>query len=865
MVQLDDLGLTASKGGNDEQVLGSRSTYIVPAVERDADEAAAAAHIPLRKVSVYLINNVVRLPANARPEKTIHYAIGAGISSLDDTVLKDDQIAVNQWTAEQLGAKVGDEIRLDYYQRQSNGELREVRGEHSFTVARIIPMQGLGADRTLTPAYKGLTDADRFRSWQAPQGLTIRRELVTDEDETYWRQYKAAPKLFLSLAAANRLWGGEYGRINSIRYALAHAESFQRELLNRIDPAQVGLSFRAIKAEQLAAASGSTDFSMLFIGFSFFLIVSAALLVAMLLRLNIEQRSRQFGLLAAVGFTGRSLTRLALAEGAVLASLGSAMGLALGLLYTWLMLAALRSPTWWRGAVGTSALSLYADPLTLIIAFISSVVVAMLAVIWAVRRLRRSQAATLLAGGWQRDVRLAHSRGRASQTVGIGCLIGGIVLLAGSRFLRISEQIAFLGGGALLLVGCLSLLAYRLAPVRHASASLSLPALAFRNASRSRSRSLAAICLVALASFLLVTVSSMKQRPPADTHDRASGTAGYQLMIRADVPLLGNLNTDEGRRLLGISDEKLKDPIWQRIHFTNVRVFAGQDASCLNITRPTSPTILGIPAELEAAIGANRSASFAAQVPIIADAESATYILKLSIGQTLKAADEFGRPVDLELVATIPHSMFQSELLMLDGDFRRLFPSQSGFGMVLVRAGDADAAKLAEWLPRQLKDFSVSVETTASRLAQYQAVANTYLSTFQMLGSLGLLLGTIGLAAMLLRTLAERRGEMALLAAIGFARARRLGLVLTENAMLLIVGLLVGVACALVGVVPTIIASARSINWSALAATLAGVLVVGLLSLTIALWAASRHITSADLRGMMSAEASAPAPDLSGR
>ena len=54
--------------------------------------------------------------------------------------------------------------------------------------------------------------------------------------------------------------------------------NFQRRLLEKIRPEQVGLVFQPVKADGLAAATGSTDFSSLFIGFSLFLIVSAALL-----------------------------------------------------------------------------------------------------------------------------------------------------------------------------------------------------------------------------------------------------------------------------------------------------------------------------------------------------------------------------------------------------------------------------------------------------------------------------------------------------------------------------------------------------------------------------------------------------------
>lgn len=45
---------------------------------------------------------------------------------------------------------------------------------------------------------------------------------------------------------------------------------------------------------------------------------------------------------------------------------------------------------------------------------------------------------------------------------------------------------------------------------------------------------------------------------------------------------------------------------------------------------------------------------------------------------------------------------------------------------------------------------------------------NTYLSTFLVLGGLGVLLGTLGLGAVLLRGVVERRGELALLRELGF-------------------------------------------------------------------------------------------------
>ena len=92
--------------------------------------------------------------------------------------------------------------------------------------------------------------------------------------------------------------------------------------------------------------------------------------------------------------------------------------------------------------------------------------------------------------------------------------------------------------------------------------------------------------------------------------------------------------------------------------------------------------------------------------------------------------------------------------------------------------------------------------TAAERLESFHRVENTYLSTFQALGGLGLLLGTIGLAAIMFRNVLERRRELALLRAVGYD-ARHLSIVIVaEAALLLGAGLAAGAGCAALAVAP---------------------------------------------------------------
>ena len=104
------------------------------------------------------------------------------------------------------------------------------------------------------------------------------------------------------------------------------------------------------------------------------------------------------------------------------------------------------------------------------------------------------------------------------------------------------------------------------------------------------------------------------------------------------------------------------------------------------------------------------------------------------------------------------------------------------------------------------------------------------MSAFQSLGAIGLLLGTIGLAVVQLRNVLERRGELALLRAVGFRRATLVQLVVLENVLLLVVGVLGGSLAALVAVLPHLAGRGASIPWGPLALVLLTVLGAGVLA-----------------------------------
>ena len=153
---------------------------------------------------------------------------------------------------------------------------------------------------------------------------------------------------------------------------------------------------------------------------------------------------------------------------------------------------------------------------------------------------------------------------------------------------------------------------------------------------------------------------------------------------------------------------------------------------------------------------------------------------------------------------------------------RRLFPSRPA-------SGGAEMSFI-DHLEELLTPFGFDAGSSSERLASYQAVENMYLATFEALGGLGLILGTLGLAVVLLRNVIERQGELATLRAFGYRKARIASMVVAENAFLLAVGLLIGAISGIVAVAPHLITGHITVPWRSLAAILTTVFGVGLLA-----------------------------------
>ncbi|MBS1857715.1 MAG: ABC transporter permease [Acidobacteria bacterium] len=822
---LADYGLALRSVENGRVLsLESDSALISGALEQAAGKSAQALGLSTQPVLTYLANTIgLECGPPGRDCPSVPYSL---VTALDSELApaREDGIVLNAWTARELGARTGDGIRLDYFVWKPDGRLTTESAR--FHVERIVPLQGAAADRSYTPDYPGITESKSFRDWDPPFPLDLGR--VRPADELYWDRYRATPKAFVRLERGRRLWGTRFGSLTSVRLSSA-ATGYDARLLAALDPAAMGLSVVPLRAAAIQAAQGTTDFDEYFLYFSFFLIVSALLLTGLFFRLGIEQRTREIGVLRSLGFPLARIRRLFLLEGAALAIAGAMVGIGVALAYCGLMLLGLR--TWWIGAVATRQLSLHASAGGLVAGAAGGVLTGLATVAWTVRTLRKMTPRGLVAGQRQ------PGRGTWRSVAGAAAALAGIAVGVAAFARKLDQTGGFFGAGTLLLIASLFFVSAWLHRGRFASVA-GRTALGLRSMAYRPGRSVLCVALIASATFMIVSLDAFRREgDPA-------GTGGFPLMAASALPLIYDPNTASGRDALNLGSDTAG------VEFVPFRLKPGDDASCLNLYRPLNPRIIAPPGEFlrQAHFAFQDAVSDAANpwllleqkqadgaIPAIADANSMTYSLHLKLGDDLLLDG-----VRYRMVAALRDSTLQGELVISEANFLRLFPDVEGYRFFLMNAQPGQLDRTARELEDSLSDYGFTVERSAARLAAFHRVENTYLSTFRALGGLGLILGTVGLAAVLLRNVLERRRELALLRAVGWRPQHLAAIVLVENVSLLLVGVAAGTACALLAIFPALSARGGHVPLASLATLLGIVLVTGIAASLLATAAALR-------------------------
>lgn len=827
-----------------------------------------------------------------------------------NAIIQINDIYLNTWTAEDLQVKIGDRIRITYYGVTNREEF--VQETRNFMLKGIVPIEGLAEDTNLIPRFPSIHETDRIMDWDPP--FPFDYSLIRDEDEEYWDKYKTTAKAFISLETGQKLWKNRFGNLTSIRMAAIAGNDihftqrlFESELLKKLHPEQVGFNFIPLRMDGLNSSKGSSDFGMLFSSMSGFIIIAVAMLVGMVFRMGVEQRTREIGILQTLGYTITKIRRRFLSEGILIACAGSLLGCLLAVGYAKLMIYGLHS--WWLPAIGTPFMKLHVNFLSILIGSIISLCVVVWTIYRTVRKMRNISTVSLIGGQSDYEESLISSKSKGIKksrnrpmyfivlgsgiifgilqggsiltgdwnTVFGSLLISGLVILLFCLLLRsnpeledlfswvditwmlmsfyVGVSVALLVSFILLIQGItigmnlmenpvikfifLTLSVLSLGQIivskwlnsQNISPKMSRLHFFLKNAARQPARSNSCIMTIGLACCIIVAVG-------VNRHDGVPKSE-YAFVAESSLPIHHNLHTYEGRKILNFSEED--SAILAESEILSFRVLPGEDVSCLNLYQPRKPQILGASDAMMSADLWNKltfSDEGEGKIPAIGDNNSLQWILHHNPDEDFLIQDEFGKTLRLK-IATVENSLFQSQLIISESDFINYFPSQSGYQYFLIKTPSEFQSETVQILETTLGDFGLDVTSAPERLASFRAVQNTYISTFQSLGGMGILLGTFGLALVMLRNIIERRGELATLRSFGFRRKLLTRMLLFESCFLLGVGMLIGIVSSLIGVLGSQ-GKFPSFPWISLTITLLLIFVFGIIANVLAVALALR-------------------------
>ncbi|MEM6366354.1 MAG: FtsX-like permease family protein, partial [Planctomycetota bacterium] len=722
-------------------------------------------------VMTYLANALERVDASGNVTHMVPYSMITAINSasglpLDFTLPKNTTeaggtdlvpLVINTWAAGKLDAEIGTRIRVAYYEPEvENGN--EIEQSFDAIITDIVPITKpdkpyrrrreavfdqpptVYNDPDLTPNVPGVTDQDSINDWDVPFEMT---RATNADDDLYLNNYRLTPKAFLPLETGRELFGSRFGNTTNLRIdptAVESREQLESLILQATRPSlpELGWQVRSLRDAQLAASSGTTPFDGLFLALSMFVILAAVMLIAMLFRLGLMGRQKQIDTLMAIGWPRGKVFRMILGEGAVIALAGTLVGIAGGIGYAVLVLAALR--TFWVGAVTVPFLTFHASPLSLVIGSMSGMILGLATIAWSLRTMLGNQTISLLRG---RDASEQVSSENTKSVLGnpwprrltVGLFItavgtAGFGAISGGQ----TAAGAFVGGGMLTLVAALLWIYQRLrwgsigaakqansADVDLAQSGFSMSRLAISNSTRSPLRSTLTIGLMAVASFLIVAITAFRLQPTDE------GTGGFDLIADVAQPIYEDLaDADVRAGLLGPDASVLDD-----CSLVMMRVRSGQDASCNNLYQATEPTVLGIPDRSVDQLSQFRfyagqivggtdeetitpwhqlsrvaTGSDEDPIPIIVDQNTAMWSLKMIKGIGERKQFQYdNRLLTFEVVGLLENSLLQGRLMVGEANFKTVFPDISGYSLVLIDTPDGMTDSVAAALETRLGDI----------------------------------------------------------------------------------------------------------------------------------------------------------------
>jgi len=575
-----------------------------------------------------------------------------GTSQEIEGALEEDEIILNNWTAEKLQVGVGDALQMNYSLLDEFYNINYLN--KNFTVRYIVDIKGKANDSMLMPDFPGIKGKISAFDWDPP--FPIYLEKITNDDEKYWQKYEGTPKAFIDFSTGEKLWKTDIGNITQIRM-LPKEESNLSALRMQVEDAlndyvgisQTSLTIKTVKTDSLNSAEGIELFTQMFLAFSAACIIASIVLIALLITLRVESRMTEIGTLRALGFGKGTINQIFLLEGTFLAITGGFFGTLLGLLFGFFLITGMN--TFWSSIVEGSSVTFHFTIESLTIGFCLGVIISIIAM-WFVLRYEGKRPIIRVLKRMGKDEERKREIYLPTSLFILGLLIilstiffgiellseiGLLVLSIGTVFiifsvgdlisLKIGKSLHNLMGFTIViftlllmsyfvdsvpiielffLSGFMLLFGFLLVFYHFLKKAMGKPfnenekdalgkdkrwifSLAKKNAARRPKRTMFTVFLFSLTLFVLVSLTINLQGAVYDVDKAlAESGGGYQIMGESTNPIFANLEDENSRITSGIHSD-----VFNELDVMQFKTKGDVGGTCSNLNRAANPRIIG--------------------------------------------------------------------------------------------------------------------------------------------------------------------------------------------------------------------------------------------------------------------------------
>ncbi len=707
----------------------------------------------------YLVNDIIN------NTDTVPYSFVTAVDRWCGQDLRGQEIILSDYAANHLKVVVGDSVRMSYFLSKDLKNL-ETR-EQMFCVKAIEPLSAFMEDNLLSTEFPGLSNVEKCTDWDSD--LPIKMDRIHKEDEDYWNKYKQTPKALVSYDAVVKDWSGSFGTATALRLSVEKSKAIPQKFLTVISPREQGIY----------SANNGTDFTSLFLALGFFIIVSAVMLMLNPLYEMFAKRGDELDMYVMMGYRQKTLQWMLFRESFSVMLFASPFGVLAGMFYSYITLWLLGNV--WSGATHTEGFAVHFNPLTILIGWGVGMVICAIS-LWVVVRniIKRKRIEQVVY----------TEKGRGAWFSG-SVLITLTVILVLLNFIILQSMILFIVCGLLWTIAFGLILSAYLSNkvVKPKEKVWNRTQLVWQLIYASRKQQLLAYWSLSMGVFTVFAVGL--NRPDfndSDMLDKATG--GYDLYIDSRVPVQYDLNNEDVRHKLSLSELPDGTDFLQFMRHTQ------DEASCLNLNKVVTPTVLGVDLDMMRPFGVEPHSSSIPSVYV--DQEALIWSMMKSVGDTIVYKNARGEDVDVLIAGTYPTGIFHGNAIMSDSDFRDLWPGENGTEVLLVRSSEPYAS--SELLSVAMSEYGLSIQTVEERIKMFFEVTDTYLIIFLTLGGLGLLLGIFSLIIIVRKNLTASRQTICQLQAMGFKMSLIKHILWRENAIIPLFSVFIGAFGAVISI-----------------------------------------------------------------